>query len=240
MLPPLPEIHPTRQQRGRSDCADEVMPPGTSAFPLYASCKHYSGVFTAQVLVSVFMIRMSWTLSILLYKRSWIRRSPFCSVASGGGEPSLNVEPLVPDSLDFGLFTEQPEKMRGYSRTWEGVKALPDRSATPSRSSLWRAVTRPPLLQLRAWQIVNLALQLSQYFGRSGGYRPYLRKRVSRHSCAPISVPFTVDSCTVSQAPVFVARCSQRALWTGASVSVSASASSARCVLRRQTAVWPS
>ena len=38
-----------------------------------------------------------------------------------------------------------------------------------------------------------LALQPSQYLGRSGGSRPYLRKRASRYSYAHSSVPFTVD-----------------------------------------------
>ena len=36
------------------------------------------------------------------------------------------------------------------------------RSATLSHSSLWRAVTRPPLLWSREWQIDNLLLQPSQ------------------------------------------------------------------------------
>ena len=33
--------------------------------------------------------------------------------------------------------------------------------------------------------MVNLALQPSQYLGRSGGSRPYCRKRASNHSCSP-------------------------------------------------------
>ena len=51
-------------------------------------------------------------------------RSPFCSLDSGGGAESRSVEPLVLASLVFGLFTAEPVKMRGSSRTCEGVKAL--------------------------------------------------------------------------------------------------------------------
>ena len=87
--------------------------------------------------------------------------------------------------------------------------------------------------------MVNLALQPSQYLGRSGGSKPYCRKRASRHSCDPISVPFTVDGCTASQDPVFVAHRSRRASWTGSLTMVSARAYSARCALRLQTAVRP-
>ena len=50
---------------------------------------------------------------------------------------------------------------------------------------------------------------------------------MSRHSCAPISVPFTVDGCMFSQAPVFFARCSQRVCETGAPSSAAVRASSA-------------
>ena len=183
---------------------------------------------------------MSWTLSVPFYQRSQISRSPFCSVASSGGSPSRSVVLLAPAGLAFSLFTAWPAKMRRSLRTCEGVKAFPVRSVTPSRSSLWRAVTMSPLLQSRVWQIFNLALQTSQYVWRSGRSRPYLRKRVSRHSWAPSSVPFTVDGCTVSQAPVFVARCSRHVLWTEAPASVATSASSAHFWLGRRTAVRPS
>ena len=54
---------------------------------------------------------------------------------------------------------------------------------------------------------------------------------------APISVPFTVDGCTVSHAPVFFACLSWCAPSTGPLAVVDASASSARCVLFRQTDV---
>ena len=99
----------------------------TRFFPLSASCRHFSRVFTAWILASVFMTRMSWTVSVTFYQRSRIRRSPFCSMASGGGAPSWSVEPLVPAGLAFGLFTVQPAKMRGSLRTLEEVKALPAR-----------------------------------------------------------------------------------------------------------------
>ena len=39
------------------------------------------------------------------------------------------------------------------------------------------------------------------------GSSPYRRKRASLHSSAPSSVPLTVDDSTVSQSPVFDARC---------------------------------
>ena len=51
--------------------------------------------------------------------------------------------------------------------------------------------------------------------GRSGGSRPYRRAREYLHSCAPSSAPFTVDGCTFSQAPVFVARRIRCTPWTG-------------------------
>ena len=87
---------------------------------------------------------------------------------------------------------------------------------------------------------MNLSFQPLQYLGRSGGSRPYRKKRASRHSCTPSSVPFTVDGCTVSQAPVFVARRIPRALSTGGPASVAVSASSACCWLCLKTAVRPS
>ena len=76
--------------------------------------------------------------------------------------------------------------------------------------------------------------------GRSGGSRPYHRKRKYRHSFTSSSVLFTVDSCTFSQSPVFFAPCNQRAPWTGDQSMVASRASSARWALRFQTAVRPS
>ena len=83
--------------------------------------------------------------------------------------------------------------------------------------------------------MVNLEMQTSQKFGRSGGSRPYCRKRASLHSHAPIYFSFIVDGCTVIQAPFFVARHSQHAPWTGAPAMVGARASSVRCALRFRT-----
>ena len=54
----------------------------------------------------------------------------------------------------------------------------------------------------------------------SGGSRPYHRKRASRHSCAPSYVPFTVNGCTFSHAPVFVSRHKGCAYWTGSPARV--------------------
>ena len=56
-------------------------------------------------------------------------------VSSGGVEAGTVVD-LDLDGFAFRLFTEKPAKMRGSLRMLEGVKALPSRSATPSRSSL--------------------------------------------------------------------------------------------------------
>ena len=124
----------------------------------------------------------------------------------------------------FVLFTAQREKMRVLLRTWVGMKDFLASSATPSRSSLWRAVTRPPQFQSRIWHMEKLALYLSQYWGRSRGSRPYRRKRASRHSCASSSVLFSVDGCTVSHAPVFVTLRTRHTSWTGAPARVSSSA----------------
>ena len=79
-----------------------------------------------------------------------------------------------------------------------------------------------------------------QCVGRSGGSRQYRRKRASLHSCAPSSAPFTVDGFTISQTPVFVSRCSQRACRIEAPSSATVSASSACCCPHCQTAVHPS
>ena len=147
-------------------------------------------------------------------QRSHISRSPFYSVASGGVTPSRSVVPLAPANIYFSLFMERLARMRELLLMCKGVEAFPARSATPSRSLLSSAETRPPLLQSRAWQIMNLKFQPSLYVRRSEGAIPYHRKRASPHSCAPSSVPFTVDSCTVSQAPVFVFCRSRHALWT--------------------------
>ena len=86
----------------------------------------------------------------------------------------------------------------------------------------------------------NLAWQPLQCVGRSGGWRPYRRKKTLRHSCAPSSFPLTVDGCTVSQAPIFVARRSWRACNTRNPSSAAVRASSARRWTLLQTVVHPS
>ena len=64
----------------------------------------------------------------------------------------------VPPCLSFLLYLWPPPP---HGATFEyfgvvahvrGVKAFPARLATPSRSSLWRAVMRPPFLQSGVWQ----------------------------------------------------------------------------------------
>ena len=76
--------------------------------------------------------------------------------------------------------------------------------------------------------------------GRSGGSRPYHRNRASLHSWTPSSVPLTVDGCTVSQAPVFVAPHRRRAFKTGGPSSAAVRASSARICPRLLTSVQSS
>ena len=210
-------------------------------FPLSASWKHFSGDLRTYDRASVFTTRMSWTLSVPYCQRSRIIRSLFCSVTSGAAVvASDGVVSLDPAGLGFVLLMAQSEYIKGLLRTWAGVKALPARSATPSRSSLWRAVTRPPFLQSRAWLMVNLASHPSQCDGRSGGSSPYRRKRASRHSWSPRSVPVTVDGSTMSQAPVFAARRILCACWTGGPSSAAVNAASARCFPLCRTASRPS
>ena len=156
-------------------------------------------------------MRMSWTLSVPLCQMSHISRLPLCYVASSCGVDDLD---LYLASFAFDLFTEKLAKTRRSLRTWVCVKAFQARSAIPSKISLYRSVKRPPRLQSREWYIEKFALQPSQYFGMSGGSRPYRRKRSSCHPFAPIPVPFTVDGCTFSHAPVFIACRKQRAPWT--------------------------
>ena len=113
-------------------------------FALSTSCRHFSGVFAEWYLASVFTMRMSWTLSVPFCQRSRIRSSTFCSVAYSVVVSDGTVVDLFLVRFAFGLFTEQPAKMRGSSRTWEGVKDFLARSATLSRRSFGRAVRRPP------------------------------------------------------------------------------------------------
>ena len=116
------------------------------------------------------------------------------------------VESLFSAVWDFDLCTAWPVKKRGSSRMYMGVNALPAKSATLSRSFLWRTLIRSPFLKSRAWHMDKAALQPSHNLGRSGGSIPYFRKRASCHFCAPSSVPFIFDGCTLSHDPVFVTR----------------------------------
>ena len=179
---------------------------------------------------------MSWTLSVTFWKRSWIRGSPIYSVASGFFFDDGSVDPAV---CAFGCWTSRPSKMRESSRTCVGVKVFPARSATPSYISLLHAVNRLSFLKSRSWYMEKAALQPLQNLGRSGGSRPYCRKRSSIHSCAPSYVPFTVYGCTISHAPIFFPRRNRRATWTGSLVRVSASASSNRFAFRLLTSSLP-
>ena len=145
-----------------------------------------------------------------------------------------------PAGCAFVLCTEQPAEMRWLTCMCVGLKYLPSSSATPSWISLWHAITRPPLLQSRVWHMEKSALHPSQNLGRSGSYRQYFMKRASLHSWAPSSVPLTIDGCTVSHAPVFVAHSKWCANWTGSSARVSTSASYDRIVFLFLTSHLPS
>ena len=118
----------------------------------------------------------------------------------------LDGEGVVPAGLAFVLCMARPANMRGSSRTCVGVKYFPERDATLSRGSLWRAVNRSPFLQLMAWKMDNAALQTSQNLVGTGALGHICRNRASRYSCAPSSVSFTVNGCNISHDPVFVTR----------------------------------
>ena len=138
------------------------------------------------------------------------------------------------------LFMVQTVNMKGSLHTRVGVQSLPARSTTPPRSSLCRTVMRPLLFQYRVCKMKKSELHLSQSLGRSGGSRPYIRKRVYEHSCASSSVPFTADSCIVIHAPVFFTRLKRRASWTGSPARVSARDSSVHRTIRFRTSTLPS
>ena len=206
-------------------------------FALYASWRHLPGVLAKWDLASVSPTPMSWTLSIPFFQGLRIRRFPFYSVASklffvGGC--------VNPDGCAFVFCTAQPVNMRRLLHTCVGVKSLPTRYVTLPQSTLWCAVTRPPLLQSRAWHMEKVVLQPSHNLDKSGGSRPYHRKRASRHSCAASSVSLTVDDCTVSHDPVFISRHKWRETWNGAPSRFFASSSSDRKVFLFLTYSIPS
>ena len=53
-----------------------------------------------------------------------------------GGVEAGTVVTLDLTGSTFGLFTSQPDKMRGLLRIWDGVKDFPARSATLSQRLL--------------------------------------------------------------------------------------------------------
>ena len=124
-------------------------------FSLYAVWRHFSGDLLRRENVSVFTARMSWILSVPLYQRLLMRRSPSCSKFSivtgeffGRGPHRMGLSLLYRATLvDKGVVVHiQVENV------------FTERSETPSRISLWQVVMRPPFLQYRAWNIENLAL----------------------------------------------------------------------------------
>ena len=146
------------------------------------------------------MTTMSWTLSVLFFQMSWIRRSPFYSAAY---EFFFDDGSINRAGCAFGLCMARPAKMRGLSHTCVGVKYFPSRYDTLSWRLLWCAMTRPPFFQSKEWNMDKATLQPLQNLGRSGGSRPYCRKRAYYNSCALVSVLFNVDGFTVIHAPVF-------------------------------------
>ena len=70
-----------------------------------------------------------------------------------------------------------------------------------------------------------MVLHLSQNLVSFGEYMSYLRKRISCHSCEPSSVPFTINSYTISHTTVFVTRRKQSETWPWEPAWVSARAS---------------
>ena len=112
---------------------------------------------------------------------------------------------------------------------------MPARSATSSRRLLRRAMTSPPFLQSRAWQIVKAAPHPSQCISKSVGSMPYHMKRESLHYCASNSVPLTVKGITDSHTPVHLIRPSHRVYISDAAAwasprEVSASSACLRCI----------
>ena len=83
------------------------------------------------------------------------------------------------------------------------------------------------------------ALHPSHNLGRSRGSRQYHRKRVFLHSYSPSYVPFIVDGCTASHAPVLVTHRKRHTTWTGAPTMVSVSASSDSLEFRFRTSFLP-
>ena len=123
---------------------------------------------------SVFTTHMLWILSIPLYQRSYIRRCTFwLDVLSAAGVFLRR----CPIGWSFPSWTAQPVWMKGSSLTCEGVKSLPARSATPSRSSLVQVMTRSPFLKYNVWHRDNSSLHPSQWGGESRGSMTYCRKR---------------------------------------------------------------
>ena len=191
--------------------------------------KTISGVFYEWYLALVIQKRMPWTLSVPFCQCSWISRLPFCYVTY-----RFWVDGVVLDLAGFAfvLFMAQPPNMRGSLRTWVGVKALPYRSTIRYRDhcdASWQGY--PSCSQgHEIWR--NWCCSRHSIWGGLWGPRPYRNKRASLHSCAPSSVPFTVDGCTVSHAPVFVDLRKRRASWTEPSARVSSRASSSRRTLQ--------
>ena len=151
--------------------------------------RHLSGDLFWWERASVFTTQMSWILSVPLYHSYQISRSYFCSDVSLGAGWLLGRETL---GWSFPYCTAQLGWIRRLLRTCNGVKGLPSRLTTPSRSLLWKVVMSHLFFKSNAGQTDNATLHPSQWGGRSGGSMLYPRKRASLHSWSPKSVPFTV------------------------------------------------
>ena len=183
------------------------------------------------------MTRMLWTLRVPFCQKSWIRMLPFCSMAYAFFFDGVC---MVLVGWHFGLCKIEPAKMSGSLHTCIVLKNFLDMSVTPSWNSLWRDMTRSPFLQSRARKMEKLELQPSQNLGRSGGSRPYRRKRTSHHYCAHSSVLFTFDSRTIIHPPIFITLHKRHVTWKRAPNRVSASATSERLSFRFRTSYLPS
>ena len=136
--------------------------------------------------------------------------------------------------LGFPSCTARPIWMRGLLHIYDGVKAFHARSATPSRSSLWCVMTRPPLLQSNMWHIDSAPLKQSKWGERYWGSMPYHWNKALHHSWSQILVPFNADGNTVIYTPFLVPHLSQWSFRSGVVVTASSSAAYSFCTLRHR------
>ena len=174
------------------------------------------------------MTTMSWTLSVLFFQMSWIRRSPFYSAAY---EFFFDDGSINRAGCAFGLCMARPAKMRGLSHTCVGVK-----------------YSRPGMIPCHG-DYCDAPWLGRPFFNRRNGI--WIRRRCSRckiwgglgvlgHIAGKghITIPahlfpsYLMLTASPSSMPLFfVARHIRCATWTRATTRVSARASSDRCAL---------